>query len=480
MHETNLQQNLARLFTEPDFAALDAKLRQFDPFKVLKVERYELRHTTTLAWLLDPQQSHGLGDGFLRCFLQETGSAAFAAPGEALAGRVAVQAELRLSDGMLHSPVTGDGADAAASSVRTTGELDVLVESEGWALAIEAKIDSREGQAQLLDYSRYLGQRFGGRKELRQLYLTVQQETDVIEANPGWIGIQWGEQVARALRTALYRRYEAEPAQALVRCPSEQRALCEFLHRYLDLLERLDERQRGDAALLQPLADTHYETLAALKAALRRHEDAGAPVLPWSASPTWAGAYWEHRPLLDLLIGRLRPPEAGFAAAVLERLDASRNMPVQRLDSESGTRATFRFVPRQWMDWRVSRDGREAPLHTLMFYHVAFRAAYKDIEIKLLLPRTAEHGLQLRLVEGLLVQQQARGTQSLEPSATHLAAFLASPGSSLKLYSDKLGWDADGAGRTLREGADAKIGAFWEAVAEHTALLEKVLAGGAA
>lgn len=484
MQETDLQANLRRLFDESAFQELRGKLRQFDPFKVLKVERYELRHTTTLAWLLDPQQTHGLGDSFLRHFLRETcgagaGLSALVEPGQALAGQVAVQAELRLSGGKLHSAVTDDGADdanSAAPAARKTGELDVLIESEHWAVAIEAKIDSREGQAQLLDYSGYLTQRFDGRKQLRLLYLTVQQESEVIDENPGWTGIQWGEQVARALRAALEQKYEAAPEQALQNCPAEGRALGEFLHRYLHLLERLDDTRRGDAALVQPLADQYYDTLAALKEDLRQREDAGSPILPWSAQPCWAKDYWEHRQLLDTLMGRMRSPEAGFAAAVLERLGASRNMALQRLDAEGGNRATFRFVPERWMHWQVAKDGREAALHTLMFYHVAFRGAYQDIEIKLLLPKVGDHDLQVRLVEQLLAQQQARGTASLKPSSAHLSVFLESTGSSLKLYSDKLGWRVDGGNRALREGADEKIQAFWQAVAEHTALLEKVLA----
>jgi hypothetical protein len=88
--------------------------------------------------------------------------------------------------------VTADDQDATEKTARRTGELDLLIESETWAVAIEAKIDSREGQAQLHDYSRYLAERFRGKKRLYQLYLTVEPEADVIEENPDWTGIQWG------------------------------------------------------------------------------------------------------------------------------------------------------------------------------------------------------------------------------------------------------------------------------------------------
>lgn len=484
MHETDLQQNLQLLCDEPDFQALDANLRHFDPFKVLKVERYELRHTTTLAWLLDPEQTHGLGDRFLHSFLQATCGGSNEArplvrPGQLLTGKIAVQAELRLSGGQLHSPVVDDNFEETACdvpAVRKTGELDVLVESASWAVAIEAKIDSREGEAQLLDYSRYLVPRFEGRKDLRLLYLTVHPETDVIDENPGWTSISWGGHVANALRSALHERYQAAPDQALINCPSDARALCEFLHRYLGLLERLGGTLHTDAGMLQPLADRYYQSLSALKGQLHQCESAGSPILPWSTSPSWAKRYWDHRQLFDILIRRMRSPEAGFATAVLERLDASRNMPLHRLDTEGGGRATFRFVPEQWMSWQFVKDGHPVPLHTLMFYHVAFRAAHHDIEIKLLMPRIGNHDVQVRLLELLLTHQQARGTATLKPSSAHLGVFLESTGSSLKLYSDKLAWHVDGGERMLRDGADEKIGTFWQAVAEHTFLIEKILA----
>ena len=476
MHDHELQNQLQRLCDEPDFQVLRARLERFDPFKVLKVERFELRHTTTLAWLLDPHQTHGLGDSFLRAFLHDIRDAdgqAILGAGQALAGQVAVQPELRLSGGQLHAPVTDD-TGGAASAARTTGELDVLVESETWAVAIEAKIDSKEGQWQLRDYGHSLKARFGERKRLAMLYLTVQPETDAIEDNPDWTGIQWGGHAATALRSALESHYGSDPQQALASCPADARALCEFLHGYLELLERLGDTLHGVADTVQKLADRYYGALGALKKALRQCEDEGQPVLPWATQPSWSGRYWANRQLLDILAGRMRSPEAGFAAAVVERVFAPAAMPLNRFGAGINS-ATVRFVPQQWMDWQVGQDGRRAPLHTLMHYHVAFRNTPKDIEIKLLLPRSPDHDLQVRLVERLLTLQKARGTAFLQPKAPYLGDFLEPAGKSLKLYTESLGWRLDGTDLVLVDGADDMIAAFWRAVTEHTALLQKIL-----
>ncbi|WP_187271566.1 PD-(D/E)XK nuclease family protein [Massilia arenae] len=476
MHDSALQNQLQLLCDEPDFQILRARLNRFDPFKALKVERYELRHTTTLAWLLDPQQTHGLGDSFLRAFLHDIRDAAGQAmlgAGQPLIGHVAVQPELRLSGGQLHAPVTDDTGGAVAAA-RMTGELDVLIESETWAVAIEAKIDSREGQWQLRDYGQYLKARFGGRKRLALLYLTVQPETDVIEENPDWTGIQWGGHAVTALRSSLKSHYGSDPQQALASCPADARALCEFLHGYLDLLDRLGDTLHGVADTVQKLADRYYGALGALKKALRQCEDEGLPVLPWSTQPSWSGRYWADRQLFDILVGRMRSPEAGFAAAVVERVFAPAAMPLNRFGSGINS-ATVRFVPQQWMDWQVGQDDRRAPLHTLMHYHVAFRNVQRDIEIKLLLPRSLDHDLQVRLVEQLLTLEKARGSASLQPKAPYLGDFLEPTGKSLKLYTDSLAWRLDGTDLALVDGADDRIAAFWHAVAEHTALLEKIL-----
>lgn len=42
------------LTNNKDFEKLESKLNRFNPFKVLNIERYEIRHSNVLGWLLDP------------------------------------------------------------------------------------------------------------------------------------------------------------------------------------------------------------------------------------------------------------------------------------------------------------------------------------------------------------------------------------------------------------------------------------------
>lgn len=54
-----------------DFAKLAAMLNRFNPIRTMGMEHMEIRHSAILAWLLDPGETHGLGEAFLIAFLSE-------------------------------------------------------------------------------------------------------------------------------------------------------------------------------------------------------------------------------------------------------------------------------------------------------------------------------------------------------------------------------------------------------------------------
>ena len=58
-----------------DLERLEALLAEFNIFEAIGVVRQELRHSDFLAFLLDPHQSHGLGDDFLKAFSSKCCSA---------------------------------------------------------------------------------------------------------------------------------------------------------------------------------------------------------------------------------------------------------------------------------------------------------------------------------------------------------------------------------------------------------------------
>ena len=49
---------------------LQDMLAEFNVFEALRIELSETRHSAFIAWLLDPNGSHGVGIYFLNAFLQ--------------------------------------------------------------------------------------------------------------------------------------------------------------------------------------------------------------------------------------------------------------------------------------------------------------------------------------------------------------------------------------------------------------------------
>ncbi|MEK7405193.1 MAG: PD-(D/E)XK nuclease family protein [Acidobacteriota bacterium] len=116
----------------------------FNVFDVLGRPRLELAHSGVLAWLLDPEEAHGLGDAFLRGFLRRV------APGSRFrTGSVRVQRERRIAEGF----------------------LDINVQGPDWRLVVENKIDCPEGEDQTEKYWRCLN-KYGRRTRIVAVFLT--------------------------------------------------------------------------------------------------------------------------------------------------------------------------------------------------------------------------------------------------------------------------------------------------------------------
>jgi hypothetical protein len=69
--ERDQRQALERfVVANPDLAALESLAKRFNIFEALGVVRAERNHSKFLGFLLNPRESHGLGDRFLKRFLQ--------------------------------------------------------------------------------------------------------------------------------------------------------------------------------------------------------------------------------------------------------------------------------------------------------------------------------------------------------------------------------------------------------------------------
>ena len=65
-------QEVEELVADPGFRRYHAeqeKRREFNAFDVLRYAEYEIRHSNVMAWLLEPDETHGIGRAFLEWFL---------------------------------------------------------------------------------------------------------------------------------------------------------------------------------------------------------------------------------------------------------------------------------------------------------------------------------------------------------------------------------------------------------------------------
>ncbi len=149
---------LARFVVEnDDLERLEGQLADFNLFEAIGAVRQELRHSDFLSFLLSPTGNHGLGDRFLKRFLERV---LFEAPQQPI------------------SPVEIDVSDLLDAEVRREWRaIDVLVHSESARLVcvIENKVDSGESEGQLTKYREMAASEF---PNLRRLLVFLTPDGD--------------------------------------------------------------------------------------------------------------------------------------------------------------------------------------------------------------------------------------------------------------------------------------------------------------
>lgn len=143
-----------------DIDCLDELLpwtKRFNLFDVLKISRMEIRHSNMLAWLLNPNENHGLGDAFLKAIVQ-----------------IVVQNDDNGRYNVLETLLI----DFYSFVVyREWKNIDILLVSdvEKFLIAIENKIDSHEHDDQLKKYRDTLATDYPNYRKM-YLYLTPEGE----------------------------------------------------------------------------------------------------------------------------------------------------------------------------------------------------------------------------------------------------------------------------------------------------------------
>ncbi len=202
--------DIESLFVNNDtMAKIEAYLNRFNPIRVMKMERMEIRHSRILGWLLNPIESHGLGDAFLKAFLAE------AFRGVKLKDKPGALDIMR--------------ADLSKADIRIEwNNIDVFVycpqPNQNWAFIIENKFDSSQSENQLSKYRKKLSKHFQVNKTnaiSMGVFLTLWDE---VPDDDEYVSINY-ESVFELLQN-----------QLLVKNDSLSQSAKNFIEQYLDVI----------------------------------------------------------------------------------------------------------------------------------------------------------------------------------------------------------------------------------------------------
>lgn len=151
--EQELQHAYLNLVRDADFDRLELAINEPNIFSILSIEHKEIRHSNFLGWLLNPKESHGLNDLFLKRFLREIFS------DEKVTGVTPLRAEsLNFQK---------------VEVLREWKSIDLLLKFPDLVICIENKIHSRDHSNQLARYKKIVEEEFPSPGfELLFIYLT--------------------------------------------------------------------------------------------------------------------------------------------------------------------------------------------------------------------------------------------------------------------------------------------------------------------
>ena len=161
MEEKNIKQLYDELLKDEDFDKLDLGLKNPNIFQILRISKNEIRHSNFLSWLLDPNESHKLGDIFLKRFLREVFS----------------------SDKFVEiDQVDVEGMNLTKVEIqREWKNIDILIVLENVVVCIENKVLSKEHSNQLMRYREIIESHYPNHKQTF-VFLSPEGETSENES----------------------------------------------------------------------------------------------------------------------------------------------------------------------------------------------------------------------------------------------------------------------------------------------------------
>lgn len=221
-----------------DFEAITAHLNRFNPIRVMRMEQMEIRHSAILAWLLDPNENHGLGDAFLRAFLAEA---------------------LKGEDGAKLDALEVYQADFKEAEIRREWKnIDIFVsisfpalegrKSQNWAFVIENKVHSSQGPSQLTGYMKQAKRALGGvaaNSIVQGVFLTLHEEEPSEDARSDYVCVGYDH------------IYEILSSLLAIRANQLGSRVKEFMEQYLEVVGAMTGQDSSQETLIAKAKDLY-------------------------------------------------------------------------------------------------------------------------------------------------------------------------------------------------------------------------------
>ncbi|MDL2323139.1 PD-(D/E)XK nuclease family protein [Bacteroidales bacterium OttesenSCG-928-A17] len=159
------------LLKDPNFEKLGTELQKPNIFSILGIGRAEIRHSNFLAWLLDPNESHGLGNRFLIRVLRD------------------LALEKNQLDIINIENLNFSNVEVGREVKCPNGSMDLLIKfkDDELIICIENKFDTLDSDGQLNSYQTFI-ENDEGFKEYTKIFVYLTPSGD----NPkNYTGNEW-------------------------------------------------------------------------------------------------------------------------------------------------------------------------------------------------------------------------------------------------------------------------------------------------
>lgn len=169
-----VEKELKKLILDDDFTSIQNLVNEeINLMSILKVARKELQHSNLLAWLFSPNETHGLGDFFIKEFIK-------------LYFKENEYKDLGNTDTKLSvfDFVNLDFSDIEIKREHENIDLLILSKSNGFCIMIENKIFAKESKGQLKQYREYIEKEYPDFRHKIYIFLSLfEQEISESESN---------------------------------------------------------------------------------------------------------------------------------------------------------------------------------------------------------------------------------------------------------------------------------------------------------